>query len=160
MILVMLGTQPHQFKRLVKYIDDLRNELNIKDEIVIQLGSTKYEFKNKNIKTYAYLDNLDDYIQKANVIITHGGVGAITKALENNKKVIAVPRKEELNEHLDNHQQEIVKKLSEDNYILSAKDYNELKENYKKDVVLKKYESNNKNFNDQLENLVQNLLNK
>ena len=41
MILVTLGTQKQDFSRLLKYIE----ESNIKDEIIVQAGYTKFKSK-------------------------------------------------------------------------------------------------------------------
>ena len=53
MILVKLGTQHQDFKRLLDYIENS----NINDEIIVQAGHTKYESKKMKIfdfQTYLF----------------------------------------------------------------------------------------------------------
>ena len=46
MILVTLGTQDKEFKRLLDIIEDAIENDIIKEEVVVQAGSTKYDSKN------------------------------------------------------------------------------------------------------------------
>ena len=43
MILVLLGTQQNDFSRLLKAVDKAIEEGNIKEEVIVQAGSTKYK---------------------------------------------------------------------------------------------------------------------
>jgi UDP-N-acetylglucosamine transferase subunit ALG13 len=63
-------------------------------------------------------DELDALIDKARLVIAHGGTGSILPAVKKGKKVIAVARYAELNENSDNHQVEILNALSKSNYII------------------------------------------
>ena len=67
-------------------------------------------------------DEFDEYIKKCDLLITHGGVGSILTGLKNNKKVIAAPRLAKYNEHMNDHQTQIVTNFSKMGYILA---YNE-----------------------------------
>ena len=49
MILVLLGTQNNNFKRLLEQIDLLIENKVIKDEVLVQAGYTKYISKNMRI---------------------------------------------------------------------------------------------------------------
>jgi UDP-N-acetylglucosamine transferase subunit ALG13 len=117
MIFVILGTQKQSFKRLLQEIDNckfLRNE-----EIVAQVGHTKYV--SEKIKTIDFLEEeeFNNYIEKSEFVITHGGVGSIFSALLKGKKVIAVPRLKKYTEHVDDHQVEICEKLANMGYIVN-----------------------------------------
>ena len=65
---------------------------------------------------------MDKYIDEADLVITHGGVGTIFSALKKNKKVIAIPRLEKYGEHINDHQIEICEELEKEGYILYYKD--------------------------------------
>ena len=71
-------------------------------------------------------------INKADLIITHGGVGSIITSIEQGKKVIAVPRLKEYNEHVNNHQLDIVKSFDEMGYIIGVTDVSQLGDALKK----------------------------
>ena len=61
-----------------------------------------------------------EYIAKADVVISHAGSGALFSAIQKGKKCIAVARLAKYNEMLNDHQTELVRKLSEDGYILDG----------------------------------------
>lgn len=145
MILVMLGTQNNSFHRLLEEIDRLIQEKIIEDEVVVQAGYTKYKSNNMKIFDLINKEELEKLQEKANLIITHGGVGSIITSLKKNKKVIAVTRKYEFGEHVNNHQEEIVELFNKKGYVIGINNVNELEESlYKiKDFIPQKYEHNN-----------------
>lgn len=145
MILVMLGTQDNSFKRLLKELDNLKEKNIIKEKVVVQAGHTKYKSNNLEIFDFIDKDTLEEYQSKADLIITHGGVGSIISSLKRDKKVIAVPRLKEFNEHVNNHQLDIVESFSDKGYIIGIKDIKELEKAYKdiKNFKPKKYIPNN-----------------
>ena len=122
MIFVTLGTQDKSFKRLLIDIDNMIKKYKIKDKIIVQAGFTKYESKNMSIFDLLDKDEFDKYIKDCDLLITHGGVGSILTGLKNNKIVIACPRLAKYNEHINDHQKQIIDKFSDEGYILS---YNE-----------------------------------
>lgn len=158
MVLVLLGTQQQQFTRIIDYAinsNEMKNE-----QIIIQTGHTIYNknYDNDRIKLIDFLtkDELNEYMQTASYIITHGGVGMIFNSLSKLKKVLIVPRLSEFEEHADNHQLEISKKLYELEYVCFYNfsnekiDFNTQVDNFDKKIIelknteFKKYESSNK----------------
>lgn len=148
MILVTLGTQKQQFTRLLNYIESL----DIKDEIIVQAGHTKYKSKKMRIFDFVDYEKMAEYVDKANIIITHGGTGSITGPLKKGKTVIACPRKSVYCEHVDDHQEQIVNIFYEEGYILKLDEDTNLSELIKqaKSFKPKKFISNTKNFIDKL----------
>ena len=146
MILVTLGTQDKEFKRLLIEIDNLIDKGVIKDKVIAQIGTTKYE--SKNMETFDLIDEekLNELIKKADFIITHGGVGSILLGLKNNKKVIAVARLSKYKEHVNDHQLEIIKEFEKNKYLIGVSDINTLENAIKKIDKFKpnKYKSNGK----------------
>jgi len=110
MILVITGTSPHGFERLIKEIDRIAGEMD--EEIVVQIGYSSY--RPKNIRYYFKFTS-DEEIKRlynnARIIVCHAGVGSIITALKNNKPIIVVPRRKKYNEHFDDHQIELAKEL-------------------------------------------------
>lgn len=82
MILVTLGTQKQSFKRLLDYIE----KSNIEEEIIVQAGYTKYESKKMKIMDFVSYEEMDNLINKADIIITHGGTGSIIGPLKKGKR--------------------------------------------------------------------------
>lgn len=146
MILVMLGTQDKSFERLLKQIEKEIENKNIKEQVIVQAGYTKFESKNMKIFDYVEQKALDDYIKKADLIICHAGVGTILNCLENKKKVIVVPRLSKYKEHNNDHQVQIAKEFSNSGYIKYLEDLKYLNKCLKnmKDFKSKELKHNNK----------------
>jgi len=144
MILVTLGTQKQQFTRLLDYIENS----NIKDEIIVQAGHTKYNSKKMKIFDFIDYDKMDEYVKEADIVITHGGTGSITGPLKKGKLVIACPRKKEYGEHVDDHQEQIVDVFYETGMILKIDEDIKLNDVLKnaKTFKPKKFKSNTNNF--------------
>ena len=103
-------------------------------------------------------DEFNDLMDKADIIITHGGVGNIISALEKNKKVIAVPRLAKYGEHINDHQTQIIAKFNALGYIIGLQDVDELDDAVKQ---IKKFKP--KKFvhdNSKMLNLVSKLIDK
>ena len=158
MILVTLGTQDKNFVRLLEKIDQLINNGLIKDKVIVQAGFTKYNSENMEIFDLIPQDEFNDLMDKADIIITHGGVGNIISALEKNKKVIAVPRLAKYGEHINDHQTQIIAKFNALGYIIGLQDVDELDDDVKQ---IKKFKP--KKFvhdNSKMLNLVSELIDK
>ena len=128
MILVLLGTQNNSFTRLLEAVQENIDKKIINDEVVVQAGFTKFE--SKDMKIFKLIDKkkLSKLQDKADLIITHGGVGSIISSLEKCKKVIVVPRLKKYNEHVNDHQVEIIESFNEKGYIIGLHDVSELGE--------------------------------
>ena len=126
MILVTLGTQDKTFVRLLEKINQLIDQGLIKDKVIVQAGFTKYNSDNMEIFDLIPQDEFNSLMAQADLIITHGGVGNIISALENNKKVIAVPRLSKYGEHINDHQTQIIAKFNDLGYIIGLQDVDEL----------------------------------
>ena len=152
MILVTLGTQKQDFKRV---LDAIENS-SINDEIIVQAGHTKYESKKMKIFDFISYDEMEKLVDRADYIITHGGTGSIVEPLKKGKKIIACARMQKYGEHVDNHQEELVSIFTDQGYILELKDGENLDEVMEKAKSFepKKYESNTKSFITKLKNKI------
>lgn len=126
MILVLLGTQNNQFKRLLQEIEKCIDNGIINQRVVVQAGFTKFKSDKMKIFDLKPKEVIDNLVDEAEFIITHGGVGSIIMALKKNKKVIAVPRLSEFSEHVNNHQRQIVEIFNEKGYILGVQNMEDL----------------------------------
>lgn len=152
----MLGTQNNSFHRLLDQIEQLIEKEVIQEEVIVQAGYTKYKSKNMEIFDLIPKDEIKRYQQEASYIITHGGAGSIITSLKLDKKVIAVPRKHEYDEHVNNHQEEIVELFNKKGYILGINDVSELEDAIKKipSFVPVKYRSDNSKMLSIIENFI------
>ena len=159
MILVMLGTQNNDFHRLLYEIEKNIENGNINEEVVVQAGFTKYKSDKMKIFSMTSKENLEDLIKKANLIITHAGVGSIEMSLEHNKKVIAVPRLKKYGEHVNDHQKDIEDEFNRKGLIMGINDVSELSLALKKikKSIPKKYE---KHKNDEIIYIIKTFIDK
>ena len=125
MIVVLVGTNPYSFERLVKAVDAI--EAKGKEEFFVQLGYTPYEPRRCAFERFIAKPLLEDKISRADLIICHGGFGSIRDGLALGKPVVAVPRQESLGECND-RQEELVRELEEQGRILAVYDVAMLEE--------------------------------
>lgn len=139
-----MGSQKFQFNRLLIEIDRLIEEGKIIEEVFAQIGYSDYEPKNYKFKKFLDRDEFSNIMSKCNKVITHGGTGAIIGAVKQRKKVIAVPRQERYEEHVDNHQLQIVSLFNEMELILGINDVEKLEVELGKleKLKFKEYRSN------------------
>lgn len=126
MIFITVGTQKFAFDRLIKEVDELASRKEIKEEIFAQTGYSEYKPKFIGFKQFLSTQEFDDALDKADLVISHGGTASIVKAIKKNKKVIAVPRLKEFNEHVDNHQTEITKLFHDEGHIIEIDNIKQL----------------------------------
>lgn len=120
MIFVTVGTQPNGFLRCLKEVELLIEKYNITEEVVAQIGNTDFETDKFKTVRFTGENEFKEYIKNASVVITHAGSGAIFNSIKAGKKVIVMARLHDFNEMADNHQTELVKKLSEGGYIIDG----------------------------------------
>ena len=143
MIFVCVGSRDYQFNRLLKALDELVEAGRITDEIVAQIGSSEYEPKHYTWHRYLDQEVFRDYQQKAELIISHGGTGALVGALKMGKQVIAVPRLAQYGEHIDDHQTQVCGALAGEGYLRQVLDMAELGDviaQCKRNPIEKKYD--------------------
>lgn len=144
MIFITLGSQKFQFNRLLIAVDELIEKGTIKDEVFAQTGYSDYKPMNYRFKQFLDREEFAGCEAKAEIIITHGGTGAIIGAVKKGKKVIAVPRLARYGEHVDDHQLQLITQFKSRNLICGLDDCSELGEalNYVKIHKFDAYASN------------------
>ena len=146
MILVLLGTQNNSFHRLLEEVEKNIKDGTIKEKVIVQAGYTKYNSDLMEIFDLVPRQKFEEIQNQADLIITHGGAGSIISSLQKGKKVIAIPRLHEYDEHVNNHQKEIVEVFNQRGHIIGLKGVEELKDAIikSKTFVPKKYVLDNK----------------
>ena len=157
MILVILGTQDKEFPRLLEAVDREIEKGNIKEKVVVQAGQTKYESKNMEILDLVSAPECDKLVDKADLIITHGGAGSILNAIKKGKKIIAAARLAKYKEHHNDHQRQIIKEFADQGYLLELRDFNKLDKMIEKSKSFKpkKFVSNTNNMIKLIENYIE-----
>ncbi len=144
MIFVILGSQKFQFNRLLKKLDELLAEGKLSDEIYAQIGDSDYIPQKYKYDRFLNQDDFRKKTEESNMVITHGGTGAIIGAVTRGKKVIAVPRLAKFGEHVDDHQVQLITEFGDMGIIEPCFDTENLGEciEHVKITEYKSYESN------------------
>ncbi len=152
MIFITLGSQKFQFNRLLKAVDDLMEQGVITEAVFAQSGYSTYEPKNYTFKQFLDREEFARYQEQADIVITHGGTGAIIGAVKKGKKVIAVPRLAKYGEHVDDHQLQLIEQFKEQNLILSLADTQELEQAVRhiRNCTFHSYQSNTQRIIDSI----------
>jgi len=107
MIFVSVGTHEAPFDRLLRTV----YELGLDEEIVVQHGPSSVRSELALEAEYLSFDEVVDYIRAARAVVTHAGVGSVMVALANGKRPIVMPRLHSFDEHVDDHQLELARRL-------------------------------------------------
>ena len=141
MIVILLGTQKYSFHRLLEEVQRCIDNGTIKQQVIVQAGGTQFFSKEMKIFTLIEQNELEKLIEKADIIITHGGVGSIVNGVKLHKKVIAVPRYKKYGEVANDHQVQIINTFAKEGFIIGLNDVSELEsalkeiENFKPKVL-------------------------
>lgn len=156
MIFVTLGSQKFQFNRLLQKLDEIVEKGNIKDEIFAQIGYSDYKPKNYKYKDFIDREQFKEVMTKSDIVIAHGGTGAIITAVKQGKKVIAVPRLAKYGEHVDDHQIQLVGEFENSGIISAIYDLENLEEELKniREKNFKTYQSNTTKIIDSIEEFI------
>lgn len=162
MIFVTVGTHEQPFNRLIKTIDILKGQNKIMDDVFIQIGYSTYIPKHCQYKRFISQSKMECLIKMSTIVITHGGPSSFIEALKQGKMPIVIPRQKKFNEHVNNHQLLFCKELQKRGFpikvVISENDLYEVI-NDMQYTENKKFHSNNKRFNQELDALVKNMFN-
>ncbi|WP_270306311.1 glycosyltransferase [Streptococcus infantarius] len=160
MIFVTVGTHEQPFNRLIEEVDRLKKEGVITDEVFIQTGFSTYKPQYCNWKSIISYSEMDDHMANADIIITHGGPATFMGAIAKGKKPIVVPRQEKFGEHVNDHQLDFAYQVKNRyNNIEVIEDIKTLQHYLKRDLRISTSTiSNNKKFNEQLQQLIKNMM--
>ncbi|MGH8288896.1 MAG: glycosyltransferase [Steroidobacteraceae bacterium] len=118
MVFVVLGTWEMPFIRPLIEIEKAAAQGLLAQPIVVQSGKTSYESPNLKLVPFFGKEDLERMYDQASLLICQAGVGSIILGLRKRKKIIAIARRRMFNEHIDDHQLEILDLFSKAGTIL------------------------------------------
>lgn len=131
MIFVTVGSRKYPFDRLFIKLDELFDKGVIKDELFAQIGTSKYKPRNYKYKDFISQEEFSKFVDKADLVISHGASGSIMKALNAGKKVIAVTRLAKYGEHIDDHQIQNNEAFGINKYVIPVYEMDDLEKAFK-----------------------------
>ena len=157
-----VGTHEQAFNRLVEYMDKWADEHD--EEVIMQTGFSTYEPKNCQwSKLYPYSEMVE-MVDKARIVITHGGPSSFIMPLQIGKIPIVVPRKKEYVEHVNDHQVDFCNQVAKrQGNIIVVEDVSKLADTLARydeivNGMLNGLKSNNEKFCEEFEKIVNGLV--
>lgn len=124
MIFASLGTMDMPFYRMAQAVDEWAATAN--EEVIVQTGYTDYPYKHVRAFKFCTKDEMQDYIDKASLLILQGGWGAISEAMDKGKRIVVIPRFDKT-EHIHD-QFQLIRKLDSLGCVIGVFDVKELPE--------------------------------
>lgn len=116
MIFVTVGTT--EFDALVAAADHLA--AMIEEEVIIQIGRGALE--PRHAQCFRFAPNLEPYYAAANLVITHGGLGTLTEALQRGLRTVGVSNPD----RFDRHQDQILQAFEKAGHLVWCRDLADL----------------------------------
>jgi beta-1,4-N-acetylglucosaminyltransferase len=132
LIFVTVGNHNQGFDRLIKKMDEIAGKTD--EQVIMQIGYTTY--KPVNAEYFSFLESFEEILRlnrEARVVVSHAGAGSIVTALKEKTPVIVVPRLKRYDEHMNDHQLEIAKAMSENKNVTVIYDVEDLDDYLKLD---------------------------
>jgi UDP-N-acetyl-D-mannosaminouronate:lipid I N-acetyl-D-mannosaminouronosyltransferase len=109
-----------RYNSLIKAIDDHLSS----DEFDIAIQIADGEYISKHHKYFRYSNNIEQYFNDADLIITHAGAGTVFQLLEDNKKMLVIPNYE----RVDGHQLDLTNYLEKNDFANVCYDLSKIKQ--------------------------------
>lgn len=120
MILVTVGTTM-AFDAMVREIDNLVGTKKIQEEVVCQIGPGK--FVPKHCKYFRFRPSIDDLLEEADIVVSHGG-STVFSLIRMGKKCVIIPNPDAA----DSHQLDLMRMLSKRIEICWSEDVKDLRQ--------------------------------
>ena len=121
MTFVVLGTWEMPFVRPLREIELAAKDGLLPEPVVVQSGNTQYTSARLTLVPFFDREELERMYEQATIIICQAGVGSIMLGLRKHKKIISIARLSRIDEHIDDHQLEILELFSQIGAVLSWK---------------------------------------
>ncbi len=119
MILVTVGSM-FPFDRLVMAADALAVKLGPQTPFFAQIGDGRYEPRHMPFLRFVPREDFAGLMHKAEMVISHAGIGTIAETLNFGKPLLVLPRRHALGEHVNDHQVATAARFGELGHLLVA----------------------------------------
>jgi UDP-N-acetylglucosamine transferase subunit ALG13 len=116
MIFVTVGTTA--FDALVQRMDRLA--ANLDEDVICQIASGSYT--PRRCQSFRFAPSLDDWFQRARVVVSHGGQGSIMEAVRSGTPLVAVSNPD----RRDRHQDDILDRFETQHYLIWCRSLEDL----------------------------------
>jgi beta-1,4-N-acetylglucosaminyltransferase len=116
MIFVTVGTHDQPFDRLVRAADELAARID--EPVTVQRGVSRFQPRRAQAFDWATTGEMDEWIDRARVVIAHAGAGTMISVFRRGKPLIVIPRLREHGEHYNDHQMELAAAMAQAGRVL------------------------------------------
>lgn len=122
MIFVTVGNATQGFRRLLDAVDSLaRSGFFEREPLLLQTGNNRsFHSELCQYKPFLDTDEFQRWIEKADLVIAHGGCGTLSHAIRYEKVPVVMPRRKQYGEHVNDHQMQLVQALASEGRIVPA----------------------------------------
>jgi UDP-N-acetylglucosamine transferase subunit ALG13 len=107
-VFVVLGTWGMPFARPLREIERAAAAGLLAQPIIVQSGCTTYSSPQLQMVPFFSADEMERMYERATMVVCQAGVGSIMLGLRKHKTIIAIARRVGYDEHIDDHQLEIL----------------------------------------------------
>jgi UDP-N-acetylglucosamine transferase subunit ALG13 len=120
MIFVTVGST--DFDALVRAVDELAapGGLLAGRQVEMQIGEGRYTPAHASY--FRFAPSLEPYLERAELVIAHGGLGTAVEAMSRGRRLLAVANPD----RYDDHQQDLLGALEQDGHLLWCRDLGQL----------------------------------
>jgi len=112
------------FDRLFKVVDKAIEDGILEGEVFGQIGEGNYQPRNFEFVRFLDKEDFDAHVARAQLVLGHAGIGVIVQALKSGVPLLALARRAELGECVNNHQVATARKFEELGHIMSFEEGN------------------------------------
>lgn len=121
-VLVLTGTGPRGFNRLLQAIDHLVSIKALSGQVFAQVGESSYVPENCDHRRYLDHQELVQAILESDLVITHDGAGSMAESIAAGKPTIVVPRRSDKGELTYQSEAELATHLAALSWIVLVND--------------------------------------
>jgi UDP-N-acetylglucosamine transferase subunit ALG13 len=121
MVFVTVGNALQGFRRLLDAVDAANERGEIDAEVIIQSGHNP-DFQPRYCTAIPFMpiEEFNDLMERADLIICHGGCGPQLQAIRLGKTPVVMPRRKKYNEIISDHQLQLVRVLAAECKVIPA----------------------------------------
>lgn len=110
---VTVGSHDEPFDRLLRAVEDAAASGVLPAPVIAQVGVGRSRSTVLTSTDFMSPGEFRRAVERACVVVTHGGAGALATVLRAGKKPLTMARRQDHGEHVDDHQLQLVGKLAE-----------------------------------------------
>jgi UDP-N-acetylglucosamine transferase subunit ALG13 len=121
---VTVGNAKQPFRRLLDAV--AVHAALLPRPVIVQHGHNPFAAENCQAVAFLGMEEFTEQIRRAEIVIMHAGAGSVIHAIEAGKRPIVVPRRVRYGEHVNDHQVELARALSEIDKVIVVEEPDEL----------------------------------